>query len=150
MAWAGQVCTATATVKKDAETVASAAMSGGADSASLTSQMAVIKASVNTLATTIKSVPAGSESDPGLAAVKASSEQFTASVDSVESSVTALEGKSGEAKVKGLASVATAAGTAASKLGAMGQAIGTAAKDGKSVLGQAFAAAPSCVSLNAS
>ena len=75
--------------------IAAAAKSGAIDSAMPTSQVAVIKASVHALATTIRSVPAGSESEPGLAAIKASAEQFTASVDSVESSVTALEGKSG-------------------------------------------------------
>jgi len=47
---------------------------------------AVTKASVHALATTIRPVPAGSESDPGLSAIKASAEQFTASVDPVESS----------------------------------------------------------------
>jgi hypothetical protein len=149
-AWAGQVCTATATLKNDAKGLATAATSGGNDSAKLTSQMTVIKTSVNTLATTIKSVPAGSESDPGLAAIKASADEFTTSVNAVESSVAALEGTSGQAKAMGLATVASAASTAASKLGALGQAIETAAKDGKSTLGQAFTAAPSCVSLKAS
>jgi hypothetical protein len=149
-AWAGQVCTATAALKKDAEGLTSAATSGGDVSAKLTAQVGVIKTSATTLATTIKAVPAGSESDPGFAAVKASADQFAESVSSVESSVTALDGKSGLSKVSGLASVASAAGTAVTKLGATAQAIGTAAKDGKSALGQAFAAAPSCASLNAS
>jgi hypothetical protein len=125
-------------------------MAGGDVSAELTAQLGVITASATTLATTIKAVPAGSENDPGLAAVKASADEFSASVKAVGSSATALEGKSGEAKVTALANLASAAGTAVSKLGATAQAIETAAKDGKSVLGQAFATAPSCVSLNAS
>jgi hypothetical protein len=63
--------------------IVAAAKSGGNDSARPTSQVAVIKASVRAPATTIRSVPAGSESEPGLAAIKASAEQFTAPVDSV-------------------------------------------------------------------
>jgi hypothetical protein len=149
-AWAGQVCTAAAAVKKDAEGLASASTSGGDVSAKLTAQIGVVKGSANTLATTVKAVPAGSESDPGFAAVKASGDQLTASINSVEASVSALEGKSGLSKVSALASVGSAAGTALSKIGATGQAIETASKDGNSPLGQAFATAPACVSLNAS
>lgn len=70
--------------------IAAAATLSGNDSARLTSQVAVIKASVHALATTIRSAPASSESDPGLAAIKASAEQFTASIDSAESSVAHL------------------------------------------------------------
>jgi hypothetical protein len=47
--------------------IAAGATSGANDSARLTSQVAVTKASVRALATTIRSVSAGSESDPGLA-----------------------------------------------------------------------------------
>jgi len=147
-AWAAQVCTATATVKKDAQGLASVATSGGDDAAKLKAQMAAIKDSANTLSTTITAVPVGSDSDPELAAVKASADQFTASVADLEASVAALEGKSGAAKVTGLATVASAASSSSSKLGATGQAIKAAAKDGKSSLGQAFAAAPSCNSLS--
>jgi hypothetical protein len=149
-AWAGQVCTAAAVVKKDAEGLSSASTSGGDVSAKLTAQLGVIKGSANTLAATVKTVPAGSESDPGFAAVKASADQLTASINSVEASVSALEGKSGLSKVSALASVGSAAGAAVSKVGATAQAIETASKDGKSALGQAFATAPACVSLNAS
>ena len=147
-AWAGQVCTAAATVKKDAQGLASAATSGGDVEAKLRSQMAVITASANTLATTVTAVPLGSESDPGLAGVKAAADQFKASVTAAEESVTALEGKTGLAKAQGLATVASAASTALSKLGATTQAIKSAAQNGKSALEQAFAAAPSCASLN--
>jgi hypothetical protein len=50
-------------------------------------------------------------------------------------------------KVTALASVGSAATSSLSALGATTQAVATAAKDGKSTLGQAFAAAPSCGSL---
>jgi hypothetical protein len=147
-AWAAQVCTATTTVKKDAQGLASVARSGGDVAAKLAAQMAVVKASANMLAATITAVPVGSDSDPEHAAVKASADEFKASVTALESSVTALEGKSGSSIRTGLATVAGAASTSLSKLGATGQAIKAAAKDGKSSLGQAFAAAPSCNSLS--
>jgi len=146
-AWAAQVCTATTTVKRDAQGLASVARSGSDAAAKLTAQMAVIKASANTLATTITAVPVGSDSDPELAAVKASADQLTESVAALEAGVMALEGKSGSSMVTGLGTVASAASTALSKLGATGLAIKAAAKDGRSALGQAFAAAPSCSSL---
>jgi hypothetical protein len=147
-AWAAQVCTATATMQKDAQGLAPVTRSGGDVAAKLTAQMAVIKASANALATTITAAPVGSDSDPELAPVKASADQFKASVTALEASVTALEGKSASSMVTGLATVATAARTSLSKLGATGQAIKAAAKDDKSSLGQAFEAAPSCNSLN--
>ena len=146
-AWAAQVCTATTTVKRDAQGLASVARSGSDAAAKLTAQMAVIKASANTLATTITAVPVGTDGDPELAPVKASADQFTASVSALGASVTALDGISGSSMVTGLGTVASAASTALSKLGATGQAIKAAAKDGRSALGQAFAAAPSCSSL---
>ena len=148
-AWAGQVCTATATVQKDAEGLAAAATSGGEVEAKLKAQMAVIQTSARTLATTVTDVPASLKGDPALAAVKASADQFTASVTAAVASVTALEGTSGPSKVQGLATVTSAAGTALSKLGATAQSIKNEAKEGKTVLGQAFAAAPSCDSLDA-
>jgi hypothetical protein len=145
---AGQVCTSAATVKKDAQGLASAATSGGDVEAKLTAQLAVIKASANTLATTITAVPVGSERDLGLAAVKTSADRFTASVTALEASVNALKGKSGLSKAKGLATLADAASTSLANLGATTQAIKAAAKDGKTALEQAFATAPSCASLN--
>ena len=147
-AWAAQVCTATATVQEDVQGLASVATSGGDVAAKLTAQIAVIKASANTLATTITTVPVASDSHPELAAVKASADQFKASVAALEASVPALEGKSGSSMVTGLATVASAASTSLSKLGATVQAIKAAAKDGTSSLGQAFATAPSCNSLS--
>ena len=147
-AWAAQVCTATTTVKRDAQGLASVARSGGDVAARLTAQMAVIKASANTLATTITAVPVGTDGDAELAAVKASADQFAASVTALGASVRALGGKSGSSMVTGLATVASAASNALSKLGAIGQAIKAAAKDGKTSLGQAFGAAPSCSSMS--
>jgi hypothetical protein len=147
-AWAGQVCTATTTLKKNVEGLASAVTSGGSNvSAALGAQMATVKASATALTTTITAVPAGSESDPEVAAVKASGEQFKASITALESSVAALGGKSGMSKVSALASVGGAATSSLSVLGATTQAVATAAKDGKSTLGKALAAAPSCSSL---
>jgi len=147
-AWAAQVCTATTTVKKDAQGLASVATSGGDDAGRLRAGIVAIKASANTLATTITAVPVGSDSDPELAAVKASADQFTASVTALGASVRALEGRSGSSMVTGLAAVASAASNALSKLGAIGQAIKAAATDGKTSLGQAFGAAPSCSSMS--
>jgi len=109
--------------------------------------MATVKASATALTTAVTAVPAGSESDPEAAAVKASASKFTASLSTLESSVTSLGGTSGMSKVTALASVGGAAADSLSKLGATAAAIKTAAVDGKSTLGQAFATAPSCSSL---
>jgi len=147
-AWAGQVCTSATTVKKDVEGLASAATSGGSDvSTALTAQMATIKTSAGALASKISAVPAGSENDPQAAAVKTSADEFKASLTTLESTVSELEGASGLSKVKALATVGSASADSLSKLGATTQAITAAAADGKSTLGQAFAAAPSCSSL---
>src|SRR5450631_993048 len=136
-AWAGGVCTATTSLKKNVEGLAAAVTSGGSDvSAALSAQMATIKTSAATLTTAIAAVPPGSESDPEAAAVKASADQFKASITTLESSVTALEGKSGISKVTALASIGSAAGDSLSKLGSTARAIKTAATDGKSTLGQ--------------
>jgi hypothetical protein len=109
--------------------------------------MATLKTSATALTTAVTAIPAGSESDPEAAAVKASADQFKESITTLESSVTALEGKSGIPKVTALASIGSAASGSLSKLGSTAQAIKTAATDGKSTLGQALAAAPSCSSL---
>jgi len=147
-AWAGQVCTSTTTLKTDIEGLASAVTSGGGNvSAALTAQMTKVKASASALATTAAAVPAGSESDPEAAAVKAAADEFKTTITTLEQSVTALEGKSGISKASALASVGSAAGDTLSKLSAAVVVIKNAAKDGKSTLGQAFSAAPSCASL---
>jgi hypothetical protein len=147
-AWAGQVCTATLAVQKDAEGLASAATSGGDVEAQLKAQMAAIQTSTHTLATTVTAVPASIRNDPELAQVRAAADQLAASVAAAKASATALEGKSGLSKAQGLATVSSAAGTALSKLGATAQAIKDAAREAKTVLGKAFAAAPSCATLN--
>jgi len=147
-AWAGGVCTAATTLQKDVEGLASAVTSGGGDvSAALTAQMATVKTSATALATAIAAVPAGSESDPEAAAVKASADQFKASVTDLEAKVVALEGASGMSKATALASIGSAASSSLSSLASTTQAIKTAATDSKSTLGQAFAGAPSCSSL---
>jgi hypothetical protein len=141
-AWAGGVCTATATLKKDVQGRASAVTSGGSDvSAAMSGQMATLKTSATALGTAITAVPAGSESDPEATALKASADQFKASISALESSVAALEGKTGTAKAAALATVGSSASDSLSKLSDTTLAIKNAAQDGKSTLGQAFAAA---------
>ena len=147
-AWAGQVCTATTTLQMNVGGLTSAVTAGGSNaSAALSAQMATIQTSANALITTVTAVPAGSESDPEAAAVKVSADQFKVSVTALEASVTAFEGQTGLSKVTALASVGSAAGDSLSKLKATTVAIKNAATDGKSALGGAFAAAPSCSSL---
>jgi hypothetical protein len=142
------VCTATTTLQKNVEGMTSAVTAGGSNaSAALSAQMATVQTSANALITTVTSVPAGSESDPQGAAVKVSADQFKASLTALEASVTAFEAQSGLSKVTALASVGSAAGDSLSKLKATTAAIKNAAADGKSALGQAFAAAPTCSSL---
>ena len=147
-AWAGKVCAAATMLKKEAEGLSSAATSGGTDvSATLSAQVATIKAAADGLAATVTAVPAGSESDPEIAALKGSADQFKESIAALESSVAALEGKSGSARATALASAGVATAASLSALGAATQAITDAAKDVKSTLGRAFEAAPSCNSL---
>ena len=147
-AWAGGVCIAATTLKKDVEGLATAVTSGGSDvAATMTTQMETIKTSATALTTKISALPAGSENDPEAAAVKASADELRASIAALESGVAELQGASGLSKAKALATLGSAAGDSLSKLGATAQEIKTAATDGKSTLGQAFAAAPSCSSL---
>jgi hypothetical protein len=147
-AWAAGVCTATTTLKKNVEGLASAVTSGGSDiSAALTAQLTTIKSSATALSTAVAAVPAGSESEPEVTAVKASGEAFKASIADLETKVAALAGTSGMSRAAAVAGIGSAAGDALSKLGTTTQQIKTAAQDRKSTLGQAFAAAPSCGSL---
>jgi hypothetical protein len=142
---AGKVCTATTTLKKNVEGLASAVTAGGGDiSASMSAQISTVKTSATALASTLSAVPAGSVNVPQAAAVTTSADQFKASIAALESSVATLAGKSGMSKVNALASVGSAASSSLSSLGATTAAITTAAKDGKSSLGQAFKTAPSC------
>jgi hypothetical protein len=147
--WAGNVCTTTTTLKKDVEGLATAATSGGSDiSAALTSQLTTVKTSATALSTAVAAVPAGSENEPEVAAVKATGEAFTASITDLETKVAALEGTSGLSRASAVAGIGSAAGESLSKLGTTTREIKTAAQDGKSTLGLAFAAAPSCSALN--
>ena len=146
--WAGGVCTATTTLNKNVEGLASAVTSGdGNVGAGLSAQMATVKASATALTKTLTAVPAGSGSDAEAAEVKVSADQFKTSITALGSRVSALEGKSGPSKVTALASVGAAATDSLSKLSATGLAIKNAAQDSRSTLGQAFAAAPSCSSV---
>lgn len=147
-AWAGDVCSSTGTLKADVQGLVSTAAAGGDDvSARLNTQMATIKQSVAALADTIKAVPKGSEDDPEVAAVRDSSDDLSASISDLESSVASVEGATGTALVAALGSVASDAGASLTALASTVSAIATAAADGTSTIGQAFDAAPECASL---
>lgn len=147
-AWAGAVCTATTTLKKNVQGLASVVTSDGSNvSAAMSAQMTTVKTSANALVTAITAVPPGSESDSEATKVQASADQFKTSITALKSSVAALQGKMGTAKVTALATVRSAASASLSKLSDTTLAIKNAAQDGKSALGQAFASAPACSSL---
>ena len=146
--WAGEVFTAAGGLETSIEGLASAATAGGGDvKSALATQFATIKTSAEKLATTISTVPKGSEDDPDLAAVKTSADQLKSSIGSLEQGVNGLQSASGIGAATALASVVARAGTALTSLKSTSQAIKTAAKDGKGTLGQAFAANDSCTSL---
>ncbi|HSP76715.1 MAG TPA: hypothetical protein VLO31_10950 [Cryobacterium sp.] len=147
-AWAGEVCSSTATLKADVQGLVSTAAAGGDDvSARLNTQMVTIKTSVATLTETIKAVPRGSEDDPEVAAVRESSDDLSSSISDLEASVASVEGATGTALVAALGSVASDAGASLTALAATVSAITAAAADGTSTIGQAFDDAPECTSL---
>ena len=147
-AWAGQVCSATAQLKTSIQGLATAATAGGGDAKTrVAAQLDVVKTSANSLVDTVAAVPKGSENDPDLAPVQGSSQQLKASLDTLEQSVIALQGASGAAALTALAAVGKAASASLAALGATAQAIGTATKDQKGTLGQAFAANSTCTAL---
>lgn len=147
-AWAGDVCTSTSTLKSDLQGLVTAATSGGNDvSGALSAQMTVVTQSAAALATTLKDVPAGSEDDPSLAAVRQSADDLDTSIGALESSVAAVDGATGTALVVAIAAVATAAGDSLAALAATVEAIAAAAGDARSSIGQAFDAAPECNAL---
>lgn len=147
-AWAGQVCTDLDTLKTSIQGLATAAEAGGGDvSASLSAQFDTIKMSATTFVSTVGAVPAGSGDDPDQVALQSSSQKLRSSLDTLEKTVTEMQGASGAAMVQGLAAVVAAANASLTALGATAEAIGTAAKDSKGKIGQAFAANSSCASL---
>lgn len=147
-AWAGDVCSSTSSLKTDIEGLVSTAAAGGDDvSARLNTQMETIKESVAALAATIKAVPRGSEDDPEVSAVRQSSDDLSSSTSDLEASVAAVEGTTGVGLVAALGSVAADAGASLTALASTVTAIGAAAADGTSTIGQAFDAAPECSSL---
>jgi hypothetical protein len=147
-AWAGDVCSSTATLRADVQGLVSTAVAGGDDvSARLSTQMETIKASTAALADTVKTVPRGSEDDPEVAAVRQSSDDLSSSVADLESSVASVEGMTGTALVAALGAVASAAGESLTALADTVTAIGAAAADRTSTIGQAFDAAPECTAL---
>lgn len=147
-AWAGDVCSSTATLKTDVQGLVSTAAAGGDDvSARLNTQMTTIKTSATALADTIKAVPRGSEDDPEVSAVRESSDDLSSSISDLEASVASVEGTTGTALVAALGSVASDAGASLTALATTVSAIATAAADGTSTIGQAFDAAPECAAL---
>ena len=147
-AWAGDVCSSTATLKTDVQGLVSAAATGGDDvSARLNTRMATVKKSAAALADTIKDVPKGSEDDPEVTAVRESSDDLRSSISDLEASVASVEGATGTALVAALGSVAGDAGASLTALATTVAAIARAAADGTSTIGQAFDATPECTSL---
>ena len=147
-AWAGQVCGATAQLKTSIQGLATAATAGGGDAKTrITAQLQVVKTSANTLVDTVAAVPKGSENDPDLAPVQGSSQQLKASLDTLQQSVTTLVDAEGGAVLTALAAVGKAASASLDALSATAEAIGTATKDQKGTLGQAFAANSTCTAL---
>ena len=146
IAWAGDVCTSTTTLKSDVQgLVTSVTAAGSGDvAATLSTELETVKKSAEGLASTIQDVPEGSEDDPERAAVTSSAETFQSSLDTLDSRVAAVEGTTGAELVPALQAVALAASESLVALGSTAQAITTAAADGRSTLGQAFAAAPEC------
>lgn len=148
IAWAGDVCTSTETLKADVQGLVTAVTAGGGDvQAALKAQLTTIKESAATLASTLDAAPGGSEDDPERAAVTDAHENFTASLDALDASVMAVEGTSGTELVDAVKAVARAAGESLVALGSTAQAITTAAADRSSTIGQAFEAAPECDAL---
>ncbi|TFC89852.1 hypothetical protein [Cryobacterium sp. TMT3-29-2] len=147
-AWAGDVCSSTSTLKTDVQGLVSTVAAGGDDvSARLNTQMETIKDSAAALAATIKAVPRGSEDDPEVSAVRQSSDNLGSAISDLEASVASVEGATGTGLVVALGSVAGDAGASLTALASTVTAIGAAAADGTSTVGQAFDAAPECSSL---
>jgi hypothetical protein len=122
--------------------------SGGKDiGASAAKQFETIRASADSLGTTLTSVPAEAGDGADVAALQDSAMKSKAAIDALGQSVADLTSASGVGAVAALAGVGAAAKDAATALGASSDAIGTALKDGKGALGQAFAANPSCRAL---
>jgi hypothetical protein len=148
IAWAGDVCTATAALKTSVTGMGSAVATGGKDiGAGMSKQFETIKASADSLGTTLTAVPAEAGDGADVAALKDSAVKSKAAIDALGLSVTNLTSASGVGAVAALAGVGAAAKDAATALGASSDAIGIALKDGKGALGRAFAANPSCTAL---
>lgn len=146
-AWAGQVCDDTAGLRDSVTGIASAVTSGGTDiGASLQSQFTEIAGSASQLVTTVQAIPADGSS-PQAQAVKESADASKVAIDALGTSITDLVNASGVGVVAALPAVGGAAKDAADALGATVSSIEAALTDGKSTLGQAFAANPSCTAL---
>ena len=89
--------------------LASAATAGGSDvGAALQAQVSNIESSASTLASTVASVPAGSEDDPEIAAVQSAAEALGTSVTSLEATVTDVQNAASAGDtITALAGVAT-------------------------------------------
>ena len=147
-AWAGQVCDDTAGLRDSVTGIASAVVSGGTDiGATLQSQFTEIGGAASQLVTTVQAIPADGSS-PQAQSVKESADASKAAIDALGASITELANAGGLGAVAALPGVGSAAKDASDALGATVSAIDAALKDGKSTLGQAFAANPSCTALN--
>lgn len=147
-AWAGDVCTATATVKTDVQALVAETTAGGGDlAARLKAQLATVTESAAELTDTVESVPEGSTDDPERAEVERATRDLTASLDALESSVEAVEGRTGTALASAVKAVAAAAGDSLVAVGSTVEAITTAAADSAGTIGQAFDTAPACGAL---
>ncbi len=136
-------------LKTSIEGIASAATAGGGDvKTALAAQVAVVKTSAENLVATLTDLPAGSENDPEMAALKSSAEELKASVADLETSIQAVGAATNAVgTVTALAGVAAAATVSVTALTDTTTAITTAAQDGKGTLSQAIAANDSCTAL---
>ena len=148
VAWAGQVCTDTSTLKASITDIGTAVTSGGTDLVnSLGQQFVVIQQSAQALLTTVRDVPASDSSSPDAVAIKESSDHVDSSVAALGASVDELKDTSGLDFAKALLGVGSAATDAGQAIIDNVEAINTAVKNRSTAIGQAFQASPSCQEL---
>lgn len=145
--WAGQVCTDASGLRTSIQGVTTATPSDEDVGARVAQQVTAIATSTDTLVETIADVPSGSEDDPDLVAIRTSSDQLRASVDTLETAANTVRDTSGTERTRALADVVDAAQASLTALSETTTAIGAAAKSASGTLGQAFAANTSCTSL---
>ncbi|MDP2014142.1 MAG: hypothetical protein Q8L05_07955 [Actinomycetota bacterium] len=150
IAWAGQVCTDTSTLKTSITDIGSAVTSGGADlQASIGQQSILIQQSADALLTTVGAIPESDASSPDAIAIQQSSDALNAAVAALGTSVTDLTDTSGIAFAKALVNVGSAASDAGQAAIDSVEAIDAAIKNRTASIGKAFQASPSCTELTA-